>query len=78
MITCQFSVYPLRTERISEILREVLKEVEAIGITYEMGPMSTKMQGDEEQVFTALKGAFAKAATQGDVVLVATVSNACR
>ena len=78
MITCQFALYPLRTERIGEILREALKEVEATGIAYEIGPMSTEIQGDEEQTFTVLRAAFAKAAAHGEVVLVATVSNECQ
>jgi len=77
MITCQFSLYPIRTERIGPILEEALEEIEAMGLTHQVGSMSTEVQGDEEQVFAALKAAFARAATHGNVVLVATVSNAC-
>ncbi len=77
MVTCQFSLYPLRTEQIGEILVEALKGVDALGLSYEVGRMSTELQGSEEQVFTALRVAFERAAEHGDVVLVATVSTAC-
>jgi hypothetical protein len=39
--------------------------------------MSSTMEGTEEQVFAALRDAFHGTAATGDVVLVATVSNAC-
>jgi uncharacterized protein YqgV (UPF0045/DUF77 family) len=40
--------------------------------------MSTYIEGDEDAVFEALKRAFRGAAEAGELVLVATVSNACR
>lgn len=77
MVTCQFSLYPLRTERIGTILEEALEEVEALGLNYKVSTMSTEVQGSEEEVFAALRAAYARAAEHGEVVLVATVSNAC-
>jgi len=77
MITCQFSLYPLRTKEVGEILEEALKEVEALGLNYKVGSMSTEMQGSEEEVFAALRAAYARAAEHGEVVLIATISNAC-
>jgi uncharacterized protein YqgV (UPF0045/DUF77 family) len=40
--------------------------------------MSTYIEGEEDAVFEALKRAFRGAAEEGELVLVATVSNACR
>jgi len=41
------------------------------------GSMSTLISGDEEQVFAALQEVFHNAASDGQVVMVATFSNAC-
>lgn len=40
--------------------------------------MSTHIEGEEGIVFEALRRAFRGAAEDAEVVLVATVSNACR
>jgi hypothetical protein len=40
--------------------------------------VSSLLEGPEEQVFGSLRAAFRAAAELGDVVLVATVSNACQ
>jgi uncharacterized protein YqgV (UPF0045/DUF77 family) len=77
MIGCQFSLYPLRTQEINEILEEALEAIDAPGLTCETRAMSSELRGSEEQVFAALQAAFRIAATHGDIVLVATVSNAC-
>jgi hypothetical protein len=42
-----------------------------------MGPMSTWVSGDDDKVFAALREAFRSAASAGEVVMVATMSNAC-
>ncbi len=77
MVTCQFALYPLRTEEIGPRLEEALAELDRMGVSYQVGAMSTELQGDEEVVFAALKAAFQSVARRGEVVLVATVSNAC-
>ena len=77
MIACQFSLYPLRTQQIGEILGEALQSVNATGLTCQVGAMSSELRGTEDQVFTALRAAFHAATVHGEAVLVATVSNAC-
>ena len=76
-ISVQFSVYPLRQERLSLAIEEAVSVLKDHGLTVQMGPMSSVVLGEEEQVFSALKEAFAKSAEGGQVVWVLTLSNAC-
>lgn len=77
MVSAQIGIYPLRQEHLSPAIEAVKRSLEAHGIQHEVGPMSTRVTGDVEQVFAALKDAFASAATTGHVVMTVTISNAC-
>lgn len=77
MVTCQFSLYPLREPELGPVLNEALAELRSAGLEPKVGTMSTLFEGDETAVFNGLRRAFEAAAQRGDVVLVATVSNAC-
>jgi uncharacterized protein YqgV (UPF0045/DUF77 family) len=77
MISAQFALYPLRSDQLEPILDQAVAAARTAGVDVEMGSMSSTMLGTEEQVFTALRAAFEVAARSNDVVLVATVSNAC-
>jgi len=76
-MSMQFSLYPLRQERLTPGIEEALAVVRDHGLEVSMGPMSSFTWGLEEQVFTALKEAFVKSAEKGEVVWVLTLSNAC-
>ncbi len=76
-VSCQFSLYPLKQEKLGEILGEAVRELDQVGVSYQVGGMSTEMEGEEEEVFRALRSAFRQVAEHGVAVLVATVSNAC-
>ena len=76
-VSCQFALYPLRQEKLGEILGEAVRELDQVGVSYRVGTMGTEMEGEEEAVFSALRTAFRRVAEHGDAVLVATVSNAC-
>ncbi len=78
MVTCQFSLYPLRDPNLSPALERAMEGVRSTGLTPQVGSMSTYLEGDETAVFEALRRAFRRAAEDGELVLVATVSNACR
>jgi hypothetical protein len=39
--------------------------------------MSTLVRGDDAAIFAALRSLFRRVSESGDVVLVATISNAC-
>lgn len=78
MATCQFSLYPLREHTLSAAMDRAMEGVRSVGLRPQVGLMSTYIEGDDDAVFEALKLAFRRAAGQSDVVLVATVSNACQ
>lgn len=77
VISVQFSLYPLRQERLSPAIEEAVSVLKDHGLRVQMGSMSSVAWGDEDQVFAALKEAFAKSAEGGQVVWVLTLSNAC-
>jgi uncharacterized protein YqgV (UPF0045/DUF77 family) len=76
-VSCQFSLYPLGAEHLSPAIKAALSELEARGLAVETGAMSSLVSGPIDVVFAALAAAFAAAAADGGLVLVATVSNAC-
>lgn len=78
MVTCQFSIYPLREPHLGPALDRAMEGVRSAGLAPQVGAMSTYIEGDEDVVFEALRKAFRRAAEDGELVLVATVSNACR
>jgi uncharacterized protein YqgV (UPF0045/DUF77 family) len=77
-ITAQVSLYPLRQETLSPAIDEALRIFLAHDLHVEPGAMSSLITGDVTALFAALQEAFCRAAGQGQVVMVATFSNACR
>ena len=78
MITAQFSLYPLRTTDLGPAIESAVSAIRTSGLEPRVGVMSSYLEGDEEAIFSALRAAFRAAAAQGDAVLIATVSNACK
>ena len=76
-ISMQFSLYPLRQERLSPAIEEALATLKNQGLVVKTGTMSSVAWGQEDQVFAALREAFAKSAERGQVVWVLTLSNTC-
>ena len=76
-IAAQVSLYPLRQESLSPAIDEALHIFRAHGLHVEPGAMSSLITGDTVTIFAALQGAFCRVAGQGQVVMVATFSNAC-
>lgn len=77
MISCQFALYPLRVEDENGVVAAALDELAAGSVELVVGRMSSEIHGEEEQVFTALRVAFDRAAQMGEVVMIVTLSNAC-
>lgn len=75
-VSCEFSLYPLKTEHLSPPIDAAVAVLERHGLRVETGPMSSLVSGPLGTVFAALAEAFA-AAAEDRLVLVATVSNAC-
>ena len=76
-MAAQVSIYPLHQTSISDAISEALEAFRATGVEVRPGAMSTVISGDENAVFTALREGYRAARVQGDVVMVATLSNAC-
>ncbi len=75
--SAQISIYPLRQDHLGPAIEAVGTALADHGLTPEVGPMSTVVVGEDVAIFAALGEAFAKAAELGEVVMTATVSNAC-
>lgn len=75
--SAQISVYPLRQEHLGPAVESVRRVLEEHGLTPRVGPMSTTVTGENGIMFAALADAFAKAASNGQVVMTITISNAC-
>jgi len=76
-ISAQVSVYPLGQEQLGPAIEAVWQAFRAHGVHYRAGTMSTVVEGNDEEVFAALRDAFQAAAKYGSTVMVVTLSNAC-
>ena len=76
-VQAEVSLYPLRTDELSEPIRAFCQSLNREGLAIETGSMSTTICGDCDDVFGALRDAFAGAARDHQVVLVVKLSSAC-
>lgn len=76
-ISAQVSLYPLRRVSIGPDIREAVRHFRQQGLSVRVGEMSTLIWGEEQVLFSAVQGAFHRAAEHGDVVMHVTFSNAC-
>lgn len=77
LISAQISLYPLRQMSLSEPIEDLLRVLRSRGLEVQPGPMSTLVLGSNDALFDGVKQAFQEAADRGQVVMVATFSNAC-
>ena len=76
-VSAQISLYPLREARLSPIIDQALDTLKERGLTVSPGAMSRFVSGDDEVLFAALREVFQKSSSEGDIVMVVTLSNAC-
>jgi len=76
-MAAQISIYPLRKTSISDTISEALAAFQTSDVEVHPGALSTVIAGTEDAVFAAMREGFRAARAQGDVVMVATLSNAC-
>jgi uncharacterized protein YqgV (UPF0045/DUF77 family) len=76
-ISAQISLYPLRRDSLAQPIEEMLRALRSRGLDVRPGAMSTLVAGEVHVLFEGLEEAFQKVAEDGDVVMVATFSNAC-
>jgi uncharacterized protein YqgV (UPF0045/DUF77 family) len=77
VISAQISLYPLRQEALGPTIDQSLMIIHDHGLDMTPGPMSTLVSGDDQTVFAVLQEVFRTAASDGEIVMVATFSNAC-
>lgn len=76
VITAEVSIYPVETVDSDNVIMDSLKSMEDYNLDYNIGSLSTHLNGDREQVWNAIKALHDKAlATGHEVVMVVTISN---
>jgi uncharacterized protein YqgV (UPF0045/DUF77 family) len=77
MIGCRFAIYPM-TDNFVEVILSAVRDMETDGMTVRTDSLGTLLVGEEDQVFDAVRGAFARAATHGGhVVMTLHLSRGC-
>ncbi len=77
MVSAQVSVYPLGQANLSQAIEATWEAFASRGLQCTPGAMSTILEGEEANVFAALRDGFRAASAHGGTVMVVTVSNAC-
>jgi uncharacterized protein YqgV (UPF0045/DUF77 family) len=75
-VQAQVSVYPLRQEHLTPAIDIVDGALTAHRLEHEVGPLSTFVSGDSNELFTALREAFDRDASRGDLVMSVTIAKA--
>ncbi|MCR4403163.1 MAG: Ykof family thiamine-binding protein [Firmicutes bacterium] len=76
MITAEVSLYPMETPRSDDIINASLTALAAGGLSYDVGPLSTRISGSEDEVWHALRSMFERACGHGkEVAMVVTLAN---
>lgn len=75
MICAEVSLYPLKTNRASEIISDSLNTLDRQDVNVKVGSISTHIHGDSEQVWNGLRQLFDKAQSASEVSMVVTITN---
>ncbi len=75
MITAEVSLYPQKTTNASQIINNSLQSLNQYDVQANVGSISSRIQGSEEQVWSGLKALFDQAKNQSEVNMVVTLSN---
>lgn len=75
MITAEVSLYPQKTENASQIINSSLQSLDRGNLQVNVGSISTKIQGTDEEVWNGLKSMFEQARGRSEVNMVVTISN---
>jgi len=76
-VQAEVSFYPLRTESIGAAINKFVNALEQGDVEISIGPMSTRLKGEADEVFEAVRQAFAQVAEEYPAVLVLKLSNSC-
>jgi len=76
-IQAEVSLYPLRINNLSKPVEEFWKALNHGDLEIISGSMSTRITGDSDTVFDALRGAFTCVIDEYEVVMSVKMSNTC-
>jgi uncharacterized protein YqgV (UPF0045/DUF77 family) len=76
-IQAEVSLYPLRTEKLSKPLETFWQALRRDDVEMESGTMSTRIAGECDDVFAAVREGFELTAGQHEIVMLLKISNAC-
>lgn len=74
-IGLQFSLYPLRQEKLHEAIEAAVRAAADEGIDVHVGRLSSFGTSDEDTVFKAVRAAFDAARALGPAVMVVTLAS---
>ncbi len=77
IIQCQISIYPLRTDSLTEPIFEFCETLKAGGLKAETSSMSTFITEESDLLFCSLQRAYEKLSRKYDIVMDFKVSNTC-
>jgi uncharacterized protein (TIGR00106 family) len=69
----QFSIYPMQADHLSKDIARVIETLEATGLDYRLGPMSTAVEGNWDQVLAAIRRCHEAVAQNHDRVITTIV-----
>ena len=69
----EISICPVGSEHMSEDVAQVIETLKSTGLEYRLGPMSTCIQGDSQDVFTAIRRCHELVANKHERVLTTIV-----
>ncbi len=73
----ELSIYPLRTESLSEPIEEFCKILYGYGLEIKTTSMSTVIAGESNDLFKACEEAFRQLSYKYQIVMNMKISNAC-
>ncbi|KJR96882.1 MAG: hypothetical protein VR68_13370 [Peptococcaceae bacterium BRH_c4a] len=75
MITAEVALYPQKTTNAGQIINDSLNSLDKGNLQVNVGSMSTRLQGSEEEVWDGIKSLFDQARGRSEVNMVVTISN---
>jgi uncharacterized protein YqgV (UPF0045/DUF77 family) len=75
-VAATVAVYPLR-QLDYRAIDAAIAALQHSGLAVDVQPMHTELSGPIEEVFTALRQAFERAAAYGVTIMTVTLTNAC-
>ena len=76
-VQAQISIYPLRTETLSESIDKFCRILKDKGLKVETRAMDSLVIGESDAIFKSVREAFEQIAEKYDVVMDFKISNAC-